>query len=244
MLPLFLVSLRWMFGKQLAVDPVHAAALAKLDPAEYITDRRGLKIGLAVLGLTVVGFLVHGALNWEPATIALGGAALGMLLLRANPHKAFAAVEWPSVMFFVGLFVMVGGLVELGVLDAVANFIRDLTQGNVFATAALTIWVSGIASAIVDNIPFAATMLPVVQNLEAAGLNPDNILWWSLALGADLGGNATIIGASANVILAGIAEREGYKIGFVQFMKYGVPVAVVCMALSTVWIWVRYVAFA
>ena len=244
MLPLFLVSLRWMFGKQLAVDPVHAAALAKLDPAEYITDRRGLKIGLAVLGLTVVGFLIHGALNWEPATIALGGAALAMLLLRANPHKAFAAVEWPSVMFFVGLFVMVGGLVELGVLDAVANFIRDLTQGNVFATAALTIWVSGVASAIVDNIPFAATMLPVVQNLEAAGLNPDNILWWSLALGADLGGNATIIGASANVILAGIAEREGYKIGFVQFMKYGVPVAVVCMALSTVWIWVRYVAFA
>ena len=244
MLPLMLLSMRWMFAGQLTVQPVHAAALAKLDARDYITDRRGMKIGLAVLTLTVVVFLIHGALGWEPATIALGGAALAMLLLRANPHKALGAVEWPSVMFFVGLFMMVGGLVELGVLDAVATFIQDLTQGNVFATAVLTIWVSGVASAVVDNIPFAATMLPVVQNLEAAGLNPDNILWWSLALGADLGGNATIIGASANVILAGIAEREGYKIGFGQFMRYGVPVAVVCMAISTAWIWLRYIAFA
>ena len=244
MLPLLLLGFRWLFRGQLAVEPAHAAALAKLDARQYITDPRGVKIGLAVLGLTIAMFLVHGALGWEPAMIALGGAALAMLLMRADPHEALEEVEWPSVMFFVGLFVMVGGLVELGVLETVATFTRELTHGNVAATAILTIWVSGIASAIVDNIPFTATMLPVVQNLDAAGLNPDNILWWSLALGADLGGNGTLIGASANVVVAGMAERAGYKIGFWQFMRYGIPVWAGCLVLATLWVWLRYIAFA
>ena len=244
MFPIFLLAIVWLFRGQLTVQPVHAAALAGLDPAEAITDRRGMWVGVSVLALTVVVFVFHGVLGWEPATIALAGAALAMLLMRADPHEALAEVEWPSLMFFVGLFMMVGGMVELGVLDAVATFTRDLTQGNVAAMAILTIWVSGFASAIVDNIPFTATMLPVVASLDAAGMNPDNILWWSLALGADLGGNATIIGASANVILAGIADREGYKIGFGQFMRYGIPVSVGCLAFSTIWVWLRYLAFA
>ncbi len=239
-----LVVMRWMFRSQVVADPQRAAALATLDPADAITDRRGMYIGLGVLGLTIFGFLIHGAMGWEPATVAVAGAALLMIITRPDVHKVYNEVEWASVLFFVGLFMMVGGLVELGVLDAVADFTIELTQGNVGATALLLMWLSAVLSAVVDNIPYTATMLPVVQRLTAEGLNPDNILWWSLAIGADFGGNATIIGASANVILAGISEREGHHIRFVQFMKYGIPVTVMVLIIGTIWVWLRYLAFA
>ena len=239
-----LFMVRWMFRSRLVADPQRAAALATLDPADAITDRRGMYVGLGVLGLTIFGFLIHGAMGWEPATVAVAGAALLMILTRPDVHKVYNEVEWASVLFFVGLFMMVGGLVELGVLDAVADFTIDLTQGNVGATAFLILWLSAVLSAVVDNIPYTATMLPVVQRLTAEGLNPDNILWWSLAIGADFGGNATIIGASANVILAGIAEREGHHIRFVEFMKYGIPVTFVVLVIGTFWVWLRYLAFA
>ncbi len=239
-----LIVMRWMFRSQVVADPERAAALATLDPADAITDRRGMYIGLGVLGLTIFGFLIHGAMGWEPATVAVAGAALLMILTRPDVHKVYNEVEWASVLFFVGLFMMVGGLVVLGVLDAVADFTIELTQGNVGATALLIMWLSAVLSAVVDNIPYTATMLPVVQRLTAEGLNPDNILWWSLAIGADFGGNATIIGASANVILAGISEREGHHIPFVQFMKYGIPVTVMVLVIGTIWVWLRYLLFA
>ncbi len=243
-LVVLLFVMRWMFRSQVVADPQRAAALAMLDPADAITDRRGMYIGLGVLGLTVFGFLIHGAMGWEPATVAVAGAALLMIITRPDVHKVYNEVEWASVLFFVGLFMMVGGLVELGVLDAVADFTIDLTQGNVGATAFLIMWLSAILSAVVDNIPYTATMLPVVQRLTEEGLNPDNILWWSLAIGADFGGNATIIGASANVILAGISEREGHHIRFVEFMKYGIPVTIISLIIGTIWVWLRYLAFA
>ena len=236
--------LRRVFASQLVTDPARAEALAALKPGDAITDHRGMYIGLSVLGLTIFGFLIHGALGWEPATVAIAGAALLMILTRPDAHEVFNEVEWASVLFFVGLFMMVAGLIELGVLNAVSDFAIELTQGNVAATAFLLLWLSAILSAVVDNIPYTATMLPVIQQLTAEGLNPDNILWWSLAIGADLGGNATIIGASANVILAGIAEREGHKIGFMQFVRYGVPLTIVILILGTGWIWLRYLAFA
>ena len=244
LLPLFLIAARFMFKRHLVVAPEHMTELLSLHPREAITDYRKMWIALGVLGLTILGFLVHGLFGWEPATIAIAGAALAMLLTRADPHKALEEVEWPSVMFFVGLFMMVGGLVELGILDRVADFTIELTGGSVAVAAILMIWVSGVLSAIVDNIPYTATMLPVVERMTAEGLNPDNVLWWSLALGADLGGNATIVGASANVIMAGIASREGYPIGFRHFLIYGVPVAIGAMAFSTIWVWLRYLAFA
>jgi Na+/H+ antiporter NhaD/arsenite permease-like protein len=236
--------LRRVFASQLVTDPARAEALAALKPGDAITDRQGMYIGLSVLGLTIFGFLIHGALGWEPATVAIAGAALLMILTRPDAHEVFNEVEWASVLFFVGLFMMVAGLIELGVLNAVSDFAIELTQGNVAATAFLVLWLSAILSAVVDNIPYTATMLPVIQRLTAEGLNPDNILWWALAIGADLGGNATIIGASANVILAGIAEREGHKIGFMQFVRYGVPLTIVILILGTGWIWLRYLAFA
>ena len=239
-----LFVMRWMFRSQVVAEPHRAAALAMLDPADAITDRRGMYIGLGVLGLTIFGFLIHGAMGWEPATVAVAGAALLMIITRPDVHKVYNEVEWASVLFFVGLFMMVGGLVELGVLDAVADFTIELTQGNIGATAFLLMWLSAILSAVVDNIPYTATMLPVVQRLTAEGLNPDNILWWSLAIGADFGGNATIIGASANVILAGISEREGHHIRFVEFMKYGIPVTIMVLVIGTIWVWLRYLLFA
>ena len=244
LMPMFLLTARFMFRSQLVADPARAKALAALDPREAITDAPTMWKGLGVLGLTVVGFLIHGAMGWEPATIALAGAALLMIITRADPHRVYQEVEWASVLFFVGLFVMVGGLVELGVLDAVSDFTIDLTQGNVAATAVLLIWVGGLLSAVVDNIPYTATMLPVVERLSAEGLNPDNVLWWSLALGADLGGNATIIGASANVIMVGLAHREGHTIRFAYFLRYGVPVALGSLAFATGWVLLRYILFA
>ena len=243
-LPVFLLAVWFVFRRHLVTDARQAQALATLHPREAITDMRMMWTTVGVLVLTIVGFLIHGALGWEPATIAIAGAALMMVVTRTDPHEALQEVEWPSVLFFVGLFMMVGGMVELGVLERIAQFAIEATHGDVTTTALLTIWLSGLLSAIVDNIPYTAAMLPIVQQMTVAGLNPDNVLWWSLALGADFGGNATIIGASANVIMAGIAAREGHPISFRQFLRYGVPTSIGTLSLATGWVWLRYLAFA
>jgi Na+/H+ antiporter NhaD/arsenite permease-like protein len=190
------------------------------------------------MGATLLGFLVHGVIGFEPATIALTGAVVLMIVAREDPHEVLREVEWPTLFFFIGLFMLVAGVIEIGLIEAVADAIVAITGGALGATAILVLWVSTILSGIIDNIPYTATMIPVVEQLTEG--QESDVLWWALAIGADLGGNMTIIGASANVILASMAEREGHPITFGAFLRYGLPVTIGTVLISTVYLWVRY----
>jgi Na+/H+ antiporter NhaD/arsenite permease-like protein len=238
-LVLFLVAARWLFRGQLEVDPAMRDSLLALDEREMITDPGLLRRSLAVLGLTLVGFLLHGALHLEPATIALAGAVLLMVVAGQDPHEVLHEVEWPTLFFFIGLFMVVAGIIEIGLIDAFATALIDVTGGALAGGAFVLLWMSAALSAVVDNIPYTATMLPVVQQMSEAH-EGSLALWWALAAGADLGGNATIIGASANVILASMVEREGHPISFGTFFRYAAPVTFGSILVSMVYIWLRY----
>ena len=238
LLAIYLVAARWLFRGMLEVDPDLRAGLLELNERDMITSPALLRSSLAVMGLTLVGFLLHGALHLEPATIALAGAVLLMIVARESPEEVLREVEWPTLFFFIGLFMLVAGVIEIGLIDAVADTIVSVTGGALAATSLLVLWLSAILSGIIDNIPYTATMIPVVEQLAAG--QPNDALWWALAIGADLGGNATIIGASANVILAGMAEREGHPIGFGQFLRYGLPVTLGTMVIASAYVWLRY----
>jgi Na+/H+ antiporter NhaD/arsenite permease-like protein len=239
-LAVYLVGARWLFGGQLTIAPELRDQLLAMDERQMITDPALLRVSLIVLGATLLGFLVHGLVGWEPGTVALAGAALLLLLSRLEPHDVLRDVEWTTLFFFIGLFIMVGGLIEVGVIDLIAAQIGDLTGGALAPTSFLILWLSAGLSAIIDNIPYTATMIPVVEQLGASQGHDADVFWWALAIGADFGGNATIIAASANVTLASLSEREGHPIRFGTFVRYGLPVTLVTIGIASVYIWVRY----
>lgn len=235
--PIFIM----MYRKQLLTSPELRQKIMEMDTKGIITDRKKLIQSLTVLGITILGFFLHQALHLESATVALAGAFL--LLLLAGEHameRAFTAVEWTTIFFFVGLFVAVSGLVETGVITELATWAIDITDGNATAAAMLILWLSAIASAFLDNIPFVATMIPLIQEMGHMGVDNIESLWWSLALGACLGGNGTLIGASANLIAAGLSAKEGEPIRFVKFLKYGFPLMLLSIVFATVYIYLRY----
>jgi Na+/H+ antiporter NhaD/arsenite permease-like protein len=236
----FVVTVRFMFRGDIEVHADVREAVLALDEREVIADPRLLRLSMAVIGLTIGGFLIGGPLGYEPATIALLGATVLMLLARLPPEEVLREIEWPTLFFFVGLFMLVEGIVEVGIIQTLADRLFALTGGDLGVTALGLLWLSGIASAIVDNIPYTATMIPLVEQLGRSGV-PAEPLWWSLALGACLGGNATIIGASANVVVANLAARAGHPIGFRTFLRYGVVVTVESLAIASVYVWLRYV---
>ena len=238
LLALYLVAARWLFRNDLKADPALREGLLQLDEREMITNPRLLRLSLIVLGGTLIGFLLHGPLHLEPATVALTGAVVLMVVAQQSPDEVLREVEWPTLFFFIGLFMLVAGVIEIGLIQAVADAIVALTGNALGPTSVLLLWMSAALSGLVDNIPYTATMIPVVEQL--AGGHESDALWWALAIGADLGGNATIIGASANVILAGMAEREGHPISFGKFLRYGLPVTIATMLVATGYVWVRY----
>jgi Na+/H+ antiporter NhaD/arsenite permease-like protein len=235
----FLLMTRIMFGRDLGVHEEVRDAVLALDEREVLSLPGLLRLSLTVIGATLVGFLLATPLGLEPGTIALLGAAVLLLISRLEVEEVLREIEWPTLFFFVGLFMLVEAVVHVGIIDALAASLVDLTGGDATVTSIGLLWLSGIASAIVDNIPYTATMIPVVNQLGEAGL-PIETLWWSLALGACLGGNATIVGASANVVVANMAGRAGHPITFRAFLPYGMLVAVVSLAMSTVYLYVRY----
>lgn len=238
-LVVFLVAARWLFRGQLVVDPEMRDALLALDERQMITDPTLLRRSLVVLGLTMFGFVLHGPLGYEPATVALTGAVALMVVARENPHEVLREVEWPTLFFFIGLFMLIAGVIEIGMIEAIATALTDLTGGALAGGAIVILWLSAVLSGVVDNIPYTATMLPVVEQMSEPH-GGSQALWWALAAGADMGGNLTIIGASANVILASMSEREGHPIGFWTFMKYAGPVTLGSILISTAYIWLRY----
>jgi len=248
----YILAIKIIWGKKLVTRDELKARIMSMNEKEAIKDPVMLKKSLFVLGVVLTGFVFHGMLHFQPATVALFGA--GLLLLLSNthePHHVLAEVEWPTIFFFMGLFIIVGGVVKVGLIKWMSLEVLKITQGNLFATSMVVMWFSAFASAIVDNIPYVATMNPLiidmakqlwpdfsgVQLLHHVDLMP---LWWSLALGACLGGNGSAIGASANVIVVGMSEKTGKRISFMKFMAYGMPVMVMTVAVSTVYVWVRY----
>lgn len=229
-----------IYRHDLQTEEENRLALLRLNYREEIKDQILLRKSLTVLGLTIIAFMLHGMLHLESATIALSGAVILLLVSGEEPEDILLHVEWPTIFFFVGLFVLVGGLKATGVISTLAQASLTLTQGNVLHTSLLVLWVSAIASAFVDNIPFVATMIPLLKEMgQLGGLALDPV-WWSLALGACLGGNGTLIGASANVIVAGIAEKNGVLLSFRTYFKVAFPLMLVSILLSHLYIWLRY----
>lgn len=237
---IFLLLIRWLFRASFVYDVERAESVMSLNEREAIEDRPLLVKSLAVLAVVVAAFVLHPVLHYEPSVVALLGAGLLFTITDVTVSEALADVEWPTLAFFGGLFIMVGSLVETGVIDEISTFMADRTEGQLGLASMVMLGGSGLLSAIVDNIPYVATMSPVVADL-VSGAGPDgHVLWWALALGADLGGNATAIGASANVVMLGLAERAGHRIGFWEFTKYGLVVAVVTLAACVPYLWLRY----
>lgn len=236
--------LEFLYGKELHTTPELQAQVMKLNAKKEITDTSLLKRCLAVLALTIILFMAHGALGLESATAAMFGAGLLLLVTFTRDEekiaKVFSKVEWLAIFFFAGLFILVGGLVETGVIKMLAAEAMAITEGSVEATAILIVWMSAIASAFVDNIPFVATMIPLIKDMGAMGITNLDPLWWSLALGACLGGNGTLIGASANVVVASMAAKHGEPISFIGFMKVAFPCMIISIIISTVYVYLRY----
>jgi Na+/H+ antiporter NhaD/arsenite permease-like protein len=231
-----------IFRSRLQVEEKNRRAVMDLNAKASIRDHEELRRTGPVLLLTVLAFFAHQALHIEPATVALTGAAIGLLVTRVDLDEALSHIEWTTLFFFIGLFVMVGALEETGAIGHIADGVKDLTGGNRTAELFGIAWIAALGSAVVDNIPFTTAMVPVVQELQReAGAKGDDAYWWSLALGACFGGNATLIAAAANVAAAGMAERAGTPISFVTFLKVGIPATIISMILASAYIAIRYV---
>lgn len=234
--------LYFVFRGRLQVEEKNRMAVMDLNAKASIRDAAELRRTGPVLVLTVLGFFAHQALHVEPATVALTGAAIALLITKVDLEEALSHIEWTTLFFFIGLFVMVGALEETGAIGHIADAVKDLTGGDRTAELFGILGVSALGSAVVDNIPFTTAMVPVVRELqESAGATGDDAYWWSLALGACFGGNATLIAAAANVAAAGMAERAGTPIGFVAFLKVGLPATIVSLLLASAYIAIRYV---
>ena len=227
-----------VYRRQLRVAPEARQRVMELDARRSIEDMGELKRTVPVLVGTILLFFAHQALHLEPATVALTGATVMLFVSRQNLADSLAGIEWPTLFFFIGLFVMVGGLEVTGAIDEVAQGIADVTDGDRTAELLGITWVSALGSGLVDNIPFTAAMIPVVESLQGDG--GDDAYWWALALGACFGGNATLVAAAANVAAAGMAARAGRPIGFLYFLKIGFPVTLVSMVIATAYVAVRY----
>lgn len=250
-LPVTLIPIYLIWGRSLQASQELRMRVMAYNEEEAITDRVLLWKSMVVLVLVISGFVLAHDLNLQPATIAMLGGALLMLLdnlPRAfgeqadHCHRTYSEVEWTTIFFFIGLFVVVYGLESTGLLEALAHKVLALTKGDQMITAMAILWVSAIASAVVDNIPFVATMIPLIKSMGSTLGGSEQLipLWWSLALGSCLGGNGSLVGASANLIVAGFAERAGQPIRFLPFMLMAFPLMIFSVLISTAYMYIRY----
>ena len=250
-----LIPLWFIYGRHLGATPEAKARILAFNEYEAITNGKLLKQCLTVFGLVILGFVMAHPLHLEPATIAIAGASLLLLLVTLNVdreeathkvHEFFGHVEWVTIFFFCGLFIIVAGVEHAGLLKILAEWTLTLTAGDFGVTTLVIMWMAAILSAIVDNIPFVATLIPMIKDMipvfQDMGIPPEQLtgLWWALAAGACLGGNGSLIGASANLIVAGIAERSGVPIRFLPFLKIAFPIMLLQVAIGAVYVWWRY----
>ncbi|OBJ74360.1 ArsB/NhaD family transporter [Mycobacterium sp. 1274756.6] len=242
----FVALLPWLFRGSFTVDPARVADVMALAEGEAIRDRRLLIRCGVVLAAVFAAFIGHSVIHIEPSVVALLGAGVLVLLSKLGRSEYLSSVEWETLLFFAGLFIMVGALVKTGVVESLARSAIEVTGGDMLLTTMLILGVSAPVSGVIDNIPYVATMTPIVGELAAVagGSDHQGALWWALALGADLGGNLTAVGASANVVMLGIARRAGTPISFWEFTRKGAVVTAVSVGLCVPYLWLRYFVWA
>lgn len=229
----------FLYGRKLSAPASETSAVLALEPADYVKDHRLLRVSVVMICLVVAGFMGHGALGWESSVVALVAAALILLVSRADIDTALAQVEWTTLVFFAGLFIIVGAMTATGVIDMLAAWLVGVTGGNVFLTMLVLVFGSALVSSFLDNIPFVATMIPILGSMQATGMDVTP-LWWAVSLGACLGGNGTLIGASANVVLSDISRKNGHTITFVQYLKVGFPLMLLTVAIAAGYLALRF----
>lgn len=251
-LVVFLLSSTFLFGKELRSRTPNVAALNDLNARKAIRDKYLVWKSLAILGIVIVMFVLHEALHLMPATIALGGAGLLLLASQLPPREKktdpietiLAEIDWHTLFFFIGMFIMISGLESTGVIKELLRIIIAANMGKVFLLSMIILWGSALLTFVTSSVPFVIAMLPVIRGLASQGVQPIEPLWWALALGACLGGNGTLIGAAANMVIAGISNKSGHKISFWAFAKKGMPTTIISLILSSIYIWLRYFVLA
>lgn len=244
----YVITLMICFRKEWHVPRDIKARVMEMEPGRLIRDKKLLVKTLVIFFFTLVGFVLHEKMGFEPATVAIAGATLLMIITRSKPDEVFKMIEWPTLFFFGGLFIIVHGFAKIGAIDFLAGKLLSLTEGSLMATSFVILWISGFFSGLLGCVPYVVTIIPMVKEiipemstqLNGVEGSSTQVLWWALSLGACLGGASTLIGASANLIVAGIAERNGYKISFWKYLKYGVPLTLEALIISTAYIYLRY----
>lgn len=229
----------FIYGRKLHVSPEDAKVVMELDEKKAIKDHALLVKSIVMIALVIVGFVFHSQLHLESCTVALTAAIVMMLIGKQDLEETIAGVEWTTIIFFTGLFIVVGGLQETGIIQILANKLMEATDGRLALTLVVILWVSAIVSSFLDNIPFVATLIPLILTMQSSGMDVMP-LWWAVSLGACLGGNGTLIGASANVVLSGISTKHGYPITFASYFKVGFPMMLISIVISTVYLLIRY----
>ena len=238
-LAVLILLMKIVYEKKIELGTVDTGAIEKLDPSKSITNRALMKKGIIVLICVIVGFMFHDKLGIESSVIALTAAAVMLIIGREDVNEAIQDVEWTSILFFMSLFVVVGGLTETGIIKELASKIIDATNGHPMVTMLVLLWASALLSSILDNIPFVATLIPLILAMQADGIDVTSF-WWAISLGACLGGNGTMIGASANVVLSDISTKHGYPITFKSYLKVGMPFMLLSIVISTVFLVVKF----
>lgn len=238
-LAVLILLMKIVYEKKIELGTVDTGAVENLDPSKSITNRALMKKGIIVLICVIVGFMFHDKLGIESSVIALTAAAVMLIIGREDVNEAIQDVEWTTILFFMSLFVVVGGLTETGIIKELASKIIDATDGHPMVTMLVLLWASALLSSILDNIPFVATLIPLILAMQADGIDVTSF-WWAISLGACLGGNGTMIGASANVVLSDISTKHGYPITFKSYLKVGMPFMLLSIVISTVFLVVKF----
>lgn len=238
-LAVLILLMKIVYEKKIEMGTVDTSAIEKLDPSKSITNRALMRKGIIVLICVIVGFMFHDKLGIESSVIALTAAAVMLIIGREDVNEAIQDVEWTTILFFMSLFVVVGGLTETGIIKELASKIIDATNGHPMVTMLVLLWASALLSSILDNIPFVATLIPLILAMQADGIDVTSF-WWAISLGACLGGNGTMIGASANVVLSDISTKHGYPITFKSYLKVGMPFMLLSIVISTVFLVVKF----
>lgn len=229
-----------LYKKQLVVEEENISKVMEMDENKAIKDKSLMIKSIVLIVLVVIGFIFHSSLQMESCVIALLAAIIMLLIGKQDAEEIILSVEWSTILFFIGLFIVVGGLEETGVIGKLANLLVSATSGNIVLTMIIIVWASAIISSFLDNIPFVATLIPLILTMQQAGNIDVTPLWWALSLGACLGGNGTLIGASANVVLSSISNKNGYPITFKHYFKIGFPLMIISIIISSIYLLIRF----
>ena len=239
LLIIMIICFKFIYGNKLHVDEDAKKKILSLDEKKSILDKALLIKSVIVIFLILLGFIFHSNIHIDSCIVALTGATVMLLIGKQDVDEILAGIEWSTICFFIGLFVIVGGLQEVGIIHQLATFLIDATKGHMMLTMLIILWLSAIISSFLDNIPFVATLIPLILTMQAEGIDVTP-LWWATSLGACLGGNGTLIGASANVVLASVGQKHGYPITFKDYFKIGFPLMILSIIISTVYLLIKF----